>query len=81
MIPKTIIKKHINKRILTKSGKDVSRISTSFLILGIRLIDLKGLRTLKTLRTLNEGRFEAPTIATIKSNKLKMTIIKSDKFQ
>ena len=81
MIPKTIIKKHINKRILTKSGKEVSRISTSFLILGTRLIDLKGLSTLKTLSTLNEGRVEAPIISIIKSNKLNKTIIKSDKFQ
>ena len=66
---------------LTKSGKDVSSISTSFLMLGTRLIDLKGLRTLKTLRNLNEGRFEAPVLLTIKSKRLKITITKSAKFQ
>ena len=52
------------------SGKDTKRTSTNFFIDGIRFIDLKGLRTLKTLNDLNEGKFEIPIFVIIKSKRL-----------
>ena len=75
------MKKNINKRVFINSGKETKRTSTNFFIAGIRFTDLKGLRTLKTLKALSEGIFETPIFEVIKSKRLIITIKKSKKFQ
>ena len=75
------MKKNINKRVLINSGNEIKRTSTNFFIAGIRFTDLKGLRTLKTLNALSEGKLEAPIFEIIKSNRLIQTIKKSKIFQ
>lgn len=47
---------------------------------GIRFTDLKGLRTLKTLKALSEGILETPILEIIKSKRLIKTIKKSKIF-
>ena len=71
----------MNKRVFIKSGKDTNNTSTNFFILGIRLTDLKGRKTLITLKDLSEIKFETPIYELIKSNKLIRTIKKSKIFQ
>ena len=67
--------------VFIRSGNDFNNMSTSLLILGIRLTDLNGLKTLKTLKALNEGKFPTPLIVTIKSRILIIIIKKSRRFQ
>jgi len=66
---------------LINSGNEIKRTLTNFFIYGIRFTDLKGLRTLKTLNALSEGKLESPIFEIIKSNRLIQTIKKSKIFQ
>ena len=79
IIPKTRKKNNIKTKVFPNSGKDFSMMLTNLLSLGTLLTDLRGLITLKALKTLSDGtsnNYES-TISTI----LITTTTKSITFQ